>query len=119
LNEGRVKLNADPSDQGVGKQVALEVCKHGRQLSSPVPIVLGKVVFVDMMRVKNRSALGRGQFVFLSKSFLVVHLSFGVSLELRQAVGEVVFVDLFDGVKEDNRALFEDSGRLNGLVCGN
>jgi len=60
-------------------QIALKISKYRRQLRSPIPLRLCQVVPVDVVRIKDGSALGGGYIVLSPELLLVIHLGLGIS----------------------------------------
>jgi hypothetical protein len=71
---------------------------------------------VDMVRVEDGAALGRSEVILFFEGFLVVHFCFRVTFELREAVGEVVFIYLLYWVQQTDRRLHQDFCGLMGLI---
>jgi hypothetical protein len=79
LNKSRVQGDSCLSDQLMCVQIALKISKYRRQLRSPIPLRLCQVVSVDVVGVKNGSALGGGYIVLSPELLLVIHFGPGIS----------------------------------------
>jgi hypothetical protein len=76
-------------------QHPFEVSKHRWKLGSPVPLLLGEVMFVDLNCTENWSSLTCSESIFLFERFAVVRFALWVLLQRLQAIGEAVVRDFF------------------------